>query len=419
MGVGELGGSYMIDPLGDGWQRNLSVNSLNARQVPAVYASVMLISRSLSQCPAEPRSKNSDGVVTVLRNHAAYRVLKKPNSYQSGQDLLFNAMAMALFEGEAFIMAVRNDRSEISELHLMPHGSCTPHVDPNSKAIYYAVGSNPMTAGGTDYMAPARDILHLKFHTPRHPLIGESPIKAAALAVGVNVALSRTQKAFFDRMARPSGVIETADQLSSAQIEQLRSSFGDQSRGYAAGGIPILGQGITFKPLSVSSQDKEVIQAQRMSLEDIARVFGTPPSLIGDMSQSTYSNSESAIQMFLSQSLGFYIEAVERSLERLFDMGYDQSIKLDERALLRTDYAARVQGLATLVTSGILTPNEARAYEGHSPIAGGDAAFMQRQMTAIDLLEQLNAADLQQGNAPKPSGASAKAAIQAILKEAK
>ena len=45
-GLGELGGWPDIVPKGDGWQRQLEVDIALARQIPAVFASVLRIAKS-------------------------------------------------------------------------------------------------------------------------------------------------------------------------------------------------------------------------------------------------------------------------------------------------------------------------------------------------------------------------------------
>jgi HK97 family phage portal protein len=403
-GMGENGGFYAIEPLGDGWQRNLEVDAFGARRVPAVYACVMAIARAVSQCyPTHIRV--SDGAFEHVTTSAAYRVLRNPNHYQSGPEFLLNMMATALFDGEAFAVVTRNDRSEINSLHPLPRGACSPQVDPDTKTIFYSVGSSPLAPGGIDYIAPQRDVLHLKFHTPRHPLIGESPIRAAALAIGINVALSQNQAAFFARMNRPSGLLATDQVLGKEQLEVLRASFEEHSKRWAAGGMPILSNGLKYQQLSISSQDAQLVEAQRMSLEDIARVFGVPPPLVGDLSHSTLNNSESMIQHFLSMGLGSYLEHIERAFDRLFGLGNSEYIELDTASLLRTDFAGRVDGLTKAVQGGLMTPDEARAREGLPTKEGGDALFMQRQNTPVALLRDLAAADLLGKSEPKPAPA--------------
>lgn len=397
MGVGELGGSYMIDPLGDGWQRNLDVSARQARHVPGVYACVMLIARSISQCyPKHVRSKGGD--FNSVTNSAAYRVLNRPNSYQATPDFLLNLVATALFEGEAFCVASRNDRNEVSNLHLLPPGACSPMVDDETKQIFYAIGSSPLNPNGTDYVAPQRDVLHLRFHTPRHPLVGETCIKAAAMAININVSLNQSQQAFFAQMSRPSGVLSTDMKLTGDQMLQLRKAFEAQSKDMNQGRIPILGSGIKWQPLSITSQDAQLVQAQQLSLEDICRVFGVPGPLVNDLAHATLSNAETLMQAFMAMSLGSYIEHIERQFDLLFGLSADEYIEFDTAALLRTDFSGRVDGLTKAVQGGLMTPTEARAREGLGPIAGGETAYLQRQMVPIDKINEL----LEQEKAPEP-----------------
>ena len=401
-GMGELGNWHGIDPHGDGWQRNLNIDAATARHIPTVYACVTRTAELVSQCYVT-HVKDTDKNPQHIRTSAAYRVLRNPNSYQSGAEFFYNLVATALFEGEAFAIATRNERSEINSLHLLPKGSCTPMVDPETKEIYYSIGESPLAPTGIDYMAPARDIYHLKFHTPRHPLIGESPIKAAALALGINVALSKNQAAFFEQMSRPSGILSTDMSLNAQQMQQLRAAFEEQAKSWKAGGMPILGNGIKFQQLGVSSQDAQVVQAQRMSTEEICRVFGVPPPLVGDLSHATLNNTETLISHFLSTSLGSKLEIIERGLDRLFGLGPNEYIELDTQALLRTNFQERIDGLTKAVQGGLMSIDEARLKEGLPPVAGGSDVFLQRQMTSVQLLSALQNAELANANKPEPS----------------
>jgi len=408
-GLSEFNRPWAIEHIGDGWQRNLDIGGYGARNVPAVYACVMAISRAVAQCYPK-HVRQVDKSFEEVTTSAAYRVMRNPNSYQTSPDFLLNLVAMALFDGEAFAIVTRNDRSEVDSIHLLPRGACSPLIDDETREVFYAVGSSPLAPGGTDYIAPARDVLHLRFHTPRHPLIGESPIKAAALAIGINVALSSTQAAFFKNMNRPSGIISTDAVLNREQLNQLRAAFEDQAAGMAAGRIPIMGGGLKFQPMSINSQDAQLVEAQRMSLEDICRVFGVPPPLVGDLSHSTLNNAETLIQNFLSMSLGSYLESIERAFDRLFGLdGTKNWVELDTAALLRTDFAGRVDGLTKALTQGLMTPNEARAREGLSPVEGGNDIFMQRQNTPVSLLSELAANELKQAQQPAPAPAAAPA----------
>lgn len=407
-GSSPSGGWFQLGNLEDGFQRDLSLDTFSARQVPAVYACVMAIARAMSQCyPKHVRVEN--GRFVEVTNSAAYRVMLNPNSYQSSPDFILNVVSTALFDGEAFCVATRNNRFEVDSLHLLPRGVCSPLIDDETREIFYAVGESPLAPGGTDYIVPARDVLHLRFHTPRHPLIGESPIKSAALAIGINVSLSKTQAAFFANMNRPSGIISTDATLNREQLTSLRAAFEEQSKGLSSGKIPILAGGLKFQPMSINSQDAQLVEAQRLSLEDICRVFGVPPPLVGELSHATLNNAEALVQHFLSMSLGSYLEHTERAFDRLFGLtGGTEYVELDTAALLRTDFAGRIEGLTKAVQGGLMTPDEARSKEGYGPIEGGSSAYLQRQMVPIDKIGDLLDAEAARA-APAPAVAPAPA----------
>jgi hypothetical protein len=127
-----------------------------------------------------------------------------------------------------------------------------------------------------------------------------------------------------------------------------------------------------------------------------------PPAMIGDMSNATLSNAESMIHSFMSISLGSYLEHIERAFDRLFALPNNENIELDTSALLRTDFAARIDGLTKAIQGGLMTPDEARAKEGMSPVEGGDVAYLQRQMTPIDKIGEVLDSEIKAKETPKP-----------------
>ena len=145
-----------------------------------------------------------------------------------------------------------------------------------------------------------------------------------------------------------------------------------------------------------------MIEAQRSTVQEICRVFGVPPPLIGELSNATLNNTETLISHFLSMSLGSYLETTERTFDRLFGLGTNEYVEFDTQALLRTNFEERVNGLTKAVQGGLMTPSEARLKEGLPPVPGGDEVFLQRQMTSLDMLAQLNAAELSNKNKPEP-----------------
>lgn len=385
-GLGNLGGWYQLGQLEDGFQRQLSIPFINGRLIPAAYAAVMANARAVSQCYATHRTIDEDGDADIVTTSAAARVLRNPNPTETWPQFILNMIAAMQFDGAGYAVAKRNGRGEVDTLWRMPRGMCMPYVAEDG-SVFYSLGTNPLvpdmpTVGDTG-MARASDVLHLRAYCPRHPLIGETPLAAAALAAGINVALSQSQLAFFSQMRRPSGALSTEQAVSANQMKEMRAAFDEQARRWEQGGMPILGHGLKFQPFAISSQDAQLIEAQRLSHEDIARVYGVPLPVIGDLTKATLQNVEALVNQWLAISLGALLENVERSLDALFGFGYGDYVELDVSALLRTDFAGRIDATCKGIQGGLFTPNEARAREGLSPVPNGDECYMQQQMVPL------------------------------------
>lgn len=383
-GLGELGGRYPMGYLEDGYQRNLSVPRGDGREIPTAYACVMSTARAVSQCrPVHKRLTSGEKWESVTTS-AASRIFRTPNSYETWSQFIMNSVAQLMFDGESFSMAARNNRGEITSLDRCDSKACSPYITPEEKELFYGVGgTNPFLTDGVSVLIPARDILHLRTHCPRHPLIGEGPLRSAALAAGVNVALSSSQAHFFSQMSRPSGILSTEAVLNRDQIESLREAWTKQSQRIAQGHVPVLSGGLKFSSMAVTSQDAQLVEAQRMSIEEICKVYGTPLPIIGDMSHATLSNVEQMISLWLSVSLGSFLENLEQSFTKLFDLPPNEKIDFDVTPLLRTDFEARISGLTSAIQGGLYTVNEARNREGLHPVPNGEKPIVQQQMVPL------------------------------------
>jgi len=388
-GQGELtGATFQLGDIEDGFQRNLAVPAGGARMIPMVYAAVMANAKAGATCwPKHMRetargSKKFDQVATS----PAFRVFQNANAYETWPVFLLNMLATMGFDGQAYALIVRDERGAVTAMHRMPRGTMSPLISPKDGSIYYGVGANPFLPQltGIDYLVPARDVWHLRQHCPRHPLYGEPACNAAALAMGVNVALSRSQAVFFARMSRPSGVLVSDQQLNKEQMDRLRENWKAQAASLAQGGVPVLGNGVKWVPMTITSEDAQLTEAQRMSGEDIARVYGVPLPVVGELTHATLTNVEQLVSLWLSTGLTSLLELVERDLNNIFGLdGFSDFIDLDPRALLRTDFAGRIDALCKGIQGALFMPNEARALEDLPPVPDGDKVYAQAQMQPL------------------------------------
>lgn len=398
-----------IDPW-QGWQRGLDKSAtpyVDLEHTAPVASVGNIYSRSVSQCEAKHMTRDgNDGFVQNTTSPVS-RILRKPNNYETWALFVTN-VTKDILNGEALAVIVRDNRFAPSSLHRIPKGMWSPYVDNETGAIFYAVTKSDITGNiftDAQMMIPARDCIHFRQSCPRHPLVGESLLVAAALSAGIHVGLSRSQLAFFNNMNRPSGVLTTDMDLTPVKIKQLREAFNEQSRMWEQGGVPILASGLKFQPVNVSQADSQLIEQQKLSATEIYNIYGVPAGLMSDGSTGTKGATEALISHFLSVGLGSMLECIEQFLERAFDFDANNKIELDPTPLLRVDFEGRINGLVKAVQGGLLTPFEARSKEGYGHVAGegDDQLYMQRQMTPVNQLQALNEADLAAKLAPPPT----------------
>lgn len=362
------------------WQKNYRPMGTDGNAT--VAGCVDAYAQAMSSLPPKHLRINDRGGKDWLQNSAFTRVMRKPNGYQSRSDFTLNFICNLLYKGNAYAFATRNDRNEINALHIMPSDNTMPYIDPESKAIFYGFGSNPLV-GETQLMAPQRDVLHVRLHCPRHPLVGVTPIENCALSIASNTALLAHQATFFNNMSRPSGIISTDQILKKDQLDQLRQAWAAQSQGMNSGEVPILGGGMKFQSLSLSSEDAQLVDAYHMSVEDIARAFRIPLPLIGDLKNASYNNVEQLIASWLSTGLGFLLEHVEEAYGLFFGIANNECIQHDTKLLLRTDFKGRVDALTKGISGGLYSVNEARAEEGLASVDYGDEPRLQAQVIPL------------------------------------
>ena len=363
------------------WQ--MGKDPVGGDDCPMVHACVDAYAQTLASlwCDHQKYQEKTGGK-KIVRNSALARILHNPNSYQTRSDFMLNMGKSLFYTGNFYAVAERNNRNEVSALHIVPSQSTQVYIEPETRAVFYGVGDNPM-AGDLSAMIPARDVLHIKLYTPNHPLVGVSPIENLAMSIAANNAITSHQAQFFSNMSRPSGVLQTDERLTKEQVTQLRSSWSEHSKGLNSGGVPILTTGLKWQSMALSSQDAELIRAFAMTNETIARAFRVPLPLVGSLEHATYNNVEQLISSWLSSGLGFMLEHIELSFAKFFNLSNQEFMNFNTEALLRTDFAGRIDGLTKGVQGGLFTPNEARAKEGLAGVQNGDKPYMQSQMVEL------------------------------------
>jgi HK97 family phage portal protein len=403
--------------LPDAWGRNANFWQMDYDPLPGpsssiVEACVWAYARAIAQLPGYHKRDTGDGGNEIVTTSALSRLLRTPNNYMTSSDFLVHLIRSLLLTGNSYWVAERNSRSEVTALHWTDPRQCYPvEVLVEGQAfreVFYQIGFNPLTGlfDRGSLAIPARDVFHIRLATPRHPLMGETWLASLRNEQATRGAIMTTSAALTSNMSRPSGVLTSDRELTGAQIQELRAKWNEQAVGLNSGGVPILGWGLKFQPLSVSNADAQTIDMLKMTDQSIAAVFGVPMILLGVNDTATQKSSEAVMAEWLAAGLGWLINHIEVSTDAFIGLNDITAgrewTEYDTRVLLRSAFKDRIEGLVRGVQGSVYSPNEARALEGLPAAEEGDEPRAQAQLVPLSA-----AADLPVMPAAAPAAPSA------------
>jgi HK97 family phage portal protein len=219
------------------------------------------------------------------------------------------------------------------------------------------------------------EVLHLRGPT-RDGLIGLSPIGIARGALGLALQQSAVAENLVSNGLRSSGVLSYDHNLSKEQAERARDQLTAHYTGVPnAGKILLTDGGAKFTAMSFSPEDSQFLESRKLANEDIARIFGLPPTCVGLVDKATYSNTEQESRALVQNALGPLAARIEAGMSRclLSDVGRrNYYVEHDLSGLLRGDVAARFAAYRLAREIGAMSANDVRRLENMPPIADGD-----------------------------------------------
>jgi HK97 family phage portal protein len=392
------------------WQ--LGWNPAPVGQGSIVSACVAAYAQTVAMCPGTHwRGLANNGRVRVTNSDLS-RILKRPNAYSSTSDFFLNLTTQLYQYGNAYALAVRNNRYEIAEVHLMDARMSQPRVAADG-SLYYGLSGNPIIEKQVPTenlnLTPARDVLHIKLElNPANMLLGESPVVAAMLDIAASDALVRQALTYVQNQGRPSGIIYSDGSLNEDQLRALRARWEEMTRGPNAGNTVILSSGYKWEPTAATSRDEQIAELLNISDQRIATAFRMPLALLSLATGQVPSGStENLMHFWISTGLGFAVSHIEDAMSRFFGLGGwpDDYLKFDTGALERSNLKDRIDALARGVQGGIYSPNEARASESLPAAKEGDEPRVQQQVVPLSAWDRAPQTP-QAPPAPPPAPAS-------------
>ena len=359
----------------NGWPVPLSASAVTpttAQSVSAVYACVQAIAETTASLPLILFRRGEDGDRERAADHPLYRVLHDmANPEQTALEFREYTQAAVLLKGNAFARIVRGYDGQVRELWPLNPDNVQVRRTP-SGLVYEHSKEGVLTR------LLAHECLHLRHRLGDDGVLGVSPIAAARGVVELAIAENEHGRNTFTNGAKMLGVLKFPGKLKPEQRQAIGASWASQHAGAAnAGRTAILEEGVEFQPLSMSLEDASWIEARKLSVIEVCRLFRVPPSIVGAMEQSNYSNSVEMARQFATQTLRRHLVMWEQAIaaKLLTDAGRRTYFAEHQvEGLLRGDSANRAAFYSSGISDGWMLRSEARKLENLPAIEGIDDA---------------------------------------------
>ena len=299
------------------------------------------------------------GITPVVDNIRRTRVdlllNKEPNPFQDVNTFKRNLIIDLMIDGNIFVYF------DGRHLYHLPAQNVTIHSDTSTYIEKFTYD------GHVDYST--KEIIHIKENSFKSIYRGTPRLKPAYRTMYLLDNMRRFQDNFFKNGAVPGLVLKSPNTLSDRIKERMLQSWSTRYNPKNGGKRPLILDGglevdsltkINFKELdfqtSISANEKIILEA-----------MGVPPILLDGGNNA---NIRPNHRLYYLETILPIVRKISYAFERYF--GFELSENVTDIPALQPELRDQAAYYATLVNTGIMTPNEAREQIGREPLDGHD-----------------------------------------------
>jgi HK97 family phage portal protein len=351
----------------------------SALTVSAIYACVNLIAGAISALPLNIyRISQVDGERQRLYNDDLWWMLNEQMgqrwSAAIGWEYLIQSL---LLGGDAFAIIHRDRDGRPTGLEPVHWQNVAVYIWPSRDRVTYQITAidnvTPMKVYDQD------DVIHVPgfaFDGSR----GLSPLRYALRMSGSSAMATQEYAGnFFANSARPDYALVTTQHLGKDTIDDLREKVRQKHQGTDNSHLPmVLHGGLDIKPIMMRHDEMQLLELRQFQVEEIARIYGVPPFMIGhnDKTTSWGSGVESMGIGFVRYTLRQLLHKIENELNRKLIRQSGKVIEFDTTELERADTKSLFESLRIAVGRAgepkLMSVNEARQVLRLKKVEGGD-----------------------------------------------
>lgn len=359
---------------------SVTPKKVEPQNMATVYTAAKILSQNFSTIPIHI---SKDG--KPYKEHSKYAMLYcRMSPIQNNQAFWQTLEYHRCIYGNAFVSLI--DNNEI----LPPNCLCDYEIK-NGKLRYefnwdMDTRYSQLTGKTGKQWINAEDLLHFKGMSV-DGIMGLPPISAINHAMQIMNKATGTITSFYDNYAMsPMSIESKIDTAAAAKVTtEALETFTAKYTGASNAGKPIqLPPNTKLTPLAIHFADAELIETMKFSKDEIYTMYGIPKFMVSDantVQMDIEQQTKSFTTFTLSPIIGVYKNELEYKLFEAKEIVGGISVDYETEVLIATDITAQANAYSRLVTTGIMTPNEAIIKMGNTPIEGGagDKHYQQLQ----------------------------------------
>lgn len=345
------------------------------RRQPQIRTVVSFLARNIAQLGLHVFRRVSDTDRVRLLDHQLAQILAAPGASLTRYRLIERLVCdLAIYDTAYWVKVRLNGGGVIGVIPIPPFRMTIEGDNWLEPTAFTVQGSR-----GELTLRPDQ-VVHFHGYDPMDLRQGSSPIEALRSLLAEEYEASRAREQMWRNGGRMSGVLKRPadapkwDPTAKARFKEGWRSF--TAAGGAAGGTPILEDGMEYEQLALDPAKAQYIEARKLTREEVAAAYHIPLPMVGILDHATFSNIREQHQQLYQDTLGPWLQMIQEDigLQLIPDLADSKGVyvEFNMEEKLRGSFEQQAQQLQTAVGAPWLTRNEARSRMNLPSIGGGD-----------------------------------------------
>jgi HK97 family phage portal protein len=345
--------------LGGATRSGAKVSEDTAFNVSTVSACVNILAQSIAMLPLKVYRRTATGADEAIDHPLSPLLKRKPGHAQTSYQWRAWCQTCLGLGGNAYSRIYRDEFFKVQRLEPLKASDVETRLLPSGELAYRVNGERRLLA--------AHEVLHLRALST-NGYVGRSPLHDMRESIGLAMVAEQFSAATFANGNRQPGVIKGPPTMSREKAQEFLKFWQEQYAGTGNGGkTPMFFGGVEWAAAGFTNHDAELMLTRKFQIEEIARVYRVPLTLLQSMEKSTSFGTGIAelSRGFVNYTLMPWIVNWEHEMEDKLlaeeEKAAGMFIKFTVAALLRGSPLEQAQMAEVERRARLITVNEYRA----------------------------------------------------------